>query len=76
MCEAIRNILSMKIVLTLLAISLSGNVYLAYKLSQIPEPLRKLMAEQERAAKKSIQSIESMSSTKIIEQKPIKFEFK
>ena len=32
MCKAIRNILNIKIVLALLAISLSGNAFLAYKL--------------------------------------------
>ncbi len=75
MCEAIRNILSMKIVLTLLAISLSGNAFLAYKLDHISERLGQLVAEQERSKNLTDRSIENMSSTKLIEHKPIKFKF-
>lgn len=75
MCKAIRNILNIKIVLALLAISLSGNAFLAYKLDHISEQLGQLVVEQARSKNLTDRSIENMSSTKLIEHAPIKFKF-
>lgn len=71
MCEAIRNILSMKIVLTLLVISLSGNAFLAYKLNQISDQLSQIQGDQALIREKTERAMKNARSTNLVPQKPI-----
>jgi hypothetical protein len=71
MCEAIRNILNIKIVLALLAISLSGNAFLAYKLNQISDQLSQIQGDQALIREKTERAMKNARSTNLVPQKAI-----
>lgn len=70
MCEALRNILNVKIVLALLAISLSGNAYLAYKLNQIAAQLDQFQPNSQIAAEKTEEFRKNISKP-LLQSKPV-----
>jgi hypothetical protein len=71
MCEAVRKLLTIKILLALLLVSVSGNAFLAYKLNQISDQLTQLEGDQALIREKTERAIKNARSTNLVPQKPI-----
>ncbi len=71
MCEAVRKLLTIKIILALLLVSVSGNAFLAYKLNQISDQLTQLEGDQALIREKTERAMKNARSTNLVPQKPI-----
>ena len=71
MCEAVRKLLTIKILLAFLLVSVSGNAFLAYKLNQISDQLTQLEGDQALIREKTERAIKNARSTNLVPQKPI-----
>jgi hypothetical protein len=71
MCEAVRKLLTIKILLALLLVSVSGNAFLAYKLNQISDQLTQLEGDQALIREKTERAMKNARSTNLVPQKPI-----
>ncbi len=71
MCEAVRKLLTIKILLALLLVSVSGNAFLAYKLNQISDQLTLLEGDQALIHEKTERAMKNARSTNLVPQKPI-----
>jgi len=72
MCEAVRKLLTIKILLTLLLVSVSGNAFLTYKLDQISNQLSLLQGDQKLIQEKTEQGLKNLSKPNLMPTKPIK----
>lgn len=71
MCEAVRKFLTIKVLLALLLVSVSGNAFLAYKLNQISDQLTQLEGDQALIREKTERAMKNARSTNLVPQKPI-----
>ncbi len=71
MCEAVRKLLTIKILLALLLVSVSGNAFLAYKLNQISDQLTQFEGDQALIREKTERAMKNARSTNLVPQKPI-----
>lgn len=71
MCEAVRKLLTIKILLALLLVSVSGNAFLAYKLNQISDQLTQLEGDQALIREKTERAMKNARSTNLVPQKAI-----
>ena len=71
MCEAVRKLLTIKILLALLLVSVSGNAFLAYKLNLISDQLTQLEGDQALIREKTERAMKNARSTNLVPQKPI-----
>lgn len=73
MCEAVRKLLTIKILLALLLVSVSGNTFLAYKLNQISGQIDILTGDQAADRLKHERALKSLSQTGFIKSTPVTF---
>ncbi len=71
MCETVRKLLTIKILLALLLVSVSGNAFLAYKLDHLSEQLGQIQGDQALIREKTERAIKNARSTNLVPQKPI-----
>ena len=71
MCEAFRKVLTIKILLALLLVSVSGNAFLAYKLNLISDQLTQLEGDQALIREKTERAMKNARSTNLVPQKPV-----
>lgn len=71
MNDAIHSFLNTKILLLLLATSLSGNAFLAYKLTLISDQLGMLQGDQQLVREKTERAIKNARSTNLVPNKAV-----
>jgi len=71
MCDVIRSFMNAKILLLLLVTSLSGNAFLAYKLTLISEQLGMLQGDQQLVREKTERAIKNARSTNLLPNKAV-----